>query len=678
MDAPDTDESPQQAGPASAGKAAPLAARIGSVVFGLFWLGGVGGVFLFIAGQLWHEIRKPLFYKPVPAVVARYTAPETKTDEFGDDESTPGVIEYAYTVDGHSYTDKHRQGRQFANEYSRKFAGAFRKGDKLEAWYDPDDPSDSTLAPVAQPQLLGLLIFIMPFVAVGVGMVFFGLTGKGPRFRPSRRRGGSRGRGVSVSGGGVYFGTFVFVSAITAFVFFGLSMALPWKTSWVIGVVLLAGVVPVLTFRIGRFFARRGTEKKERSPKKRRAREADETAAEKAHAAPGYRKKLLGMAAVSLFWCGLTGVFVGFVAYAFYKHYDAKRRFAPADGVVIASKVKRHEGDSDSGPTYEPLVKYRYTVDGREYASMRYGYGVMSGSDSKYAREVVKNHPKGKRITVYYDPDDPGEAVLRLEVPALHYFLLLFLQPFLLVGLGLVGYTVTIPYRFRRARNFMSAEIRTPWEIPTWGTLRQGLRGLVIENRRSPLLAAAIGYGLTCFVSMFVVGIFFGGFDEPDPAVVGRTFLVALGVGGVFLVAAVLRQRARLTVDTNFGTLRLKSRKRDLEVPFARIDSWLLRMVVRQAPDKDDRNAGPKLAPLLAVKATSGEEMPIHVFGTGDKAERIARKAAEGFASLTKKPFAGMLEAEDLPEPPDRMDIKAVFDYMREITKRVRRYADLT
>lgn len=309
---------------------------------------------------------------------------------------------------------------------------------------------------------------------------------------------------------------------------------------------------------------------------------------------------------------------------------------------------------------------------------MRYVYGVMSGSDSKYAHEVVKNHPKGKRITVWYDPDNSGEAVLRLEVPALHYFLLLFLQPFILVGLGLVGYTLTIPYRFRRARNFLSAEIRTPWEIPTWGTLRQGMRGLVIENRKSPFLAAAFGYGLTCFLSIFVVGFFFGGFGDPDPAVVGRTFLVALGVGSVFLVATVLRRKARLTIDTNFGALRLKSRKRDFEVPFARIDSWLLRMVVRQAPDKDDADAGPKLAPLLAVKNTNGEEMPIHVFGTGDKAERIARKTAEGFASLTKKPFAGMLESEPLPEPPDRMDIKAAFDYVREITKRVRRYSDLT
>ena len=167
-------------------------------------------------------------------------------------------------------------------------------------------------------------------------------------------------------------------------------------------------------------------------------------------------------------------------------------------------------------------------------------------------------------------------------------------------------------------------------------------------------------------------------YTHPDPAVVGRIFLVALGVGVVFLVATVLRRKARLAIDTNFGTLRLKSRTRDFEVPFARIDSWLLRMVVRQAPDKDDADAGPKLAPLLAVKNTNGEEMPIHVFGTGDKAEPIARKAAQGFASLTKKPFAGMLEAEDLPEPPDGMDIKAAFAYMREIAKRVRRYADLT
>jgi len=686
-DISDTDEHPD-----NGAEKAPIAARIGTVVFGLIWLSGVLGGFSLIVSELIDELRKPLVYRPVGAIVTKYTPPVTKTDEFGDDASTDGVVEYRYTVAGRQHDGKHRQGGQFSNEHSQAAERTLKKGQKLDAWYDPDDPSRSTLAPVAEPQLLGFVIFMLPFLAVGAGMIFFGVTGRVPKFRPPRRR-SSRGKGMSVniSRAGPYFGSFVGVCAVSAFVFFGVSMFLDWRTGWAVGVAWLVLGIPAVTFALGRFFSRRGKAKAAATE------EIDDTETEPPAAqdeitgpedrtkadepsrkvgGTGYRKKLIGAAAFTLFWCAITGVFVGFVGCTFYKSYDAQKRFVTTEGEVLASKVKRHEGDSDSGPTYEALVKYRYTVDGSEYTSMRYSYGSMASSDRSHAAAVVKAHPKGRRVTVWYDPRKPAEAVLHVRVPTDHYFLLLFLQPFILVGLGGIVFTVTVPYRHRRAQNFLAGEIRTPWEIPEWGTLCDSARGMVLHRSRSPIFAFAMGYGLTCFLSIFIVGFFFAGFSEPDPAVIGIAILIAAGVGILAMTVSLRRRRAHFEIDDLAGTLHLKSSKREFTVDFTEIDHWFLKMVIRSVSTyKDSDSEDMQTAPLLALMTTAGEEMPVHVFGSSAEQRRIAKKVAREFARLTGKPFAGIRDGQELPEPPTTPS--GVFSWMRARNKAAREYADL-
>lgn len=64
-------------------------------------------------------------------------------------------------------------------------------------------------------------------------------------------------------------------------------------------------------------------------------------------------------------------------------------------------------------------LDYRYKVDGSTYFSSRYSIGKGdSASKSFYTREkaeeVARKKYKGiKELTVYYDPDDPAEAVLK-------------------------------------------------------------------------------------------------------------------------------------------------------------------------------------------------------------------------------------------------------------------------
>jgi Protein of unknown function (DUF3592) len=63
-----------------------------------------------------------------------------------------------------------------------------------------------------------------------------------------------------------------------------------------------------------------------------------------------------------------------------------------------------------STETSRVVVRYRYTVDGREYSSERFDFsGGDRGAD---ADALVTRLAAGARVPCFYDPDEPSEAVL--------------------------------------------------------------------------------------------------------------------------------------------------------------------------------------------------------------------------------------------------------------------------
>ena len=179
-------------------------------------------------------------------------------------------------------------------------------------------------------------------------------------------------------------------------------------------------------------------------------------------------KKLAIALGVTLFWCGITSVFAYSVIGSMVRHQFAALRFASTEGVVLSSKIKT-SSDSESGSTHAPRIKYRYMVAGREYIGQRYDFASMSSSDGSYAQRAVSENPPGKAVTVYYDPSNPSEAILHLEAPGSSYFLLLFLQPFLLVGLALIGWCATLPFTHSRLKKVLSLRRNAAVECPRLG-----------------------------------------------------------------------------------------------------------------------------------------------------------------------------------------------------------------
>lgn len=243
----------------------------------------------------------------------------------------------------------------------------------------------------------------------------------------------------------------------------------------------------------------------------------------------------------SLFWCSLTGVFVGFVGVTAYRVADANLRFQTTEGMVTASRVVTSRGSKGS-TSYTPVVDYRYTVAGREYHSDRYEFmsgGSSASGGARGATAVVERCRPGTKVTVFYDPQRPDSAVLSRSLPDMLVFLALFLQPFVLVGLGMLTATVLAGRELLRGRAFrLGRAQRPPWPVPGWGVLQREPGGALCLRGDGRTVAAAmafaIGYGATCFLSIFVIAIGFlailgGKYGVVIPVLVA--FAVALGVG---------------------------------------------------------------------------------------------------------------------------------------------------
>lgn len=142
---------------------------------------------------------------------------------------------------------------------------------------------------------------------------------------------------------------------------------------------------------------------------------------------------------VALAICGslfiFDAIFLGIIFYT-------RRKVAQAAGwpstlgTVTLSTIQMHH-DSDGSTPY-PVVHYAYQVMGQPYQ----GTKVMPGPDvgGSGARKVVERYPAGAQVMVYYNPDQPSEALLERSTPGfvkLFWVILIVLDIFL-CGLGAV------------------------------------------------------------------------------------------------------------------------------------------------------------------------------------------------------------------------------------------------
>ena len=67
--------------------------------------------------------------------------------------------------------------------------------------------------------------------------------------------------------------------------------------------------------------------------------------------------------------------------------------------------------------SYEPVIKYAYHVDGREYQNTRVNFGARVSSVSKeIAEQRAARYPEGTKVVVHYDPAHASVSVIETGV----------------------------------------------------------------------------------------------------------------------------------------------------------------------------------------------------------------------------------------------------------------------
>lgn len=97
-----------------------------------------------------------------------------------------------------------------------------------------------------------------------------------------------------------------------------------------------------------------------------------------------------------------------------YQNARVSKSWPIVPGVVVVSEL--YEYDSDDTTVYDADVRYQYTVNDFSYTGDKVMFGGVGSSNPTSAIEIVNRYPVGQAVEVYYDPADPGTAVLEKGV----------------------------------------------------------------------------------------------------------------------------------------------------------------------------------------------------------------------------------------------------------------------
>ena len=142
---------------------------------------------------------------------------------------------------------------------------------------------------------------------------------------------------------------------------------------------------------------------------------------------------------ISLFPLLFVGVGLILLAVGGYQMYRGRQstQWPTVTGVITVSELGKHvDRDTDTGSsstTYSADISYDYVVDDVAYVNGNVYFGSMQSSDPSTARMVLNRYPVEKRVTVYYNPARPQQAVLEPGIA---------LVAWILPALGLIFATV--------------------------------------------------------------------------------------------------------------------------------------------------------------------------------------------------------------------------------------------
>ncbi|HET9906292.1 MAG TPA: DUF3592 domain-containing protein [Anaerolineales bacterium] len=110
----------------------------------------------------------------------------------------------------------------------------------------------------------------------------------------------------------------------------------------------------------------------------------------------------------------LNAIFLGIIFFLRRK-MAAVSQWPSTMGTVNSSYLERRSS-SEGGSTNYPVVQYSYQIGGQSYQSSKLAPGPDVGGTG--AGKVVARYPAGAQVMVFYNPQNPADAVLERKAPA--------------------------------------------------------------------------------------------------------------------------------------------------------------------------------------------------------------------------------------------------------------------
>lgn len=110
----------------------------------------------------------------------------------------------------------------------------------------------------------------------------------------------------------------------------------------------------------------------------------------------------------------MNGIFLGIIL-STQRKMNAVQGWSSTMGTVSNSYLERRRSSKGGSVNY-PKVQYSYQVGGQAYQGSKIAPGMEVGGTG--AGRVVERYPVGAQVMVFYDPQNPADAVLERKAHA--------------------------------------------------------------------------------------------------------------------------------------------------------------------------------------------------------------------------------------------------------------------
>jgi hypothetical protein len=111
----------------------------------------------------------------------------------------------------------------------------------------------------------------------------------------------------------------------------------------------------------------------------------------------------------------LFGLVFGGVGLQRYSVARASSDWPSVQGQITSGRIQTTQRDGKN--EYMPTVRYSFTVEGRGYSGSRITASDEYQKNRGSAQDILARYPVGGQVEVFYNPADPGVAVLEKGMP---------------------------------------------------------------------------------------------------------------------------------------------------------------------------------------------------------------------------------------------------------------------